>query len=183
VHPLAEAMVKVAEGEARAGVKEEGAENRGKRVEEYQMVCGKQFIGASWCAAFVCWCLRQASQVEQMLSFSLPREAGAFRFEDWAVAGREQGVQLLDPTEVKARRGDIVIFEFSHIGVCTGDEEKSGIIPTVEGNTTPGKSTREQERNGGGVYARRRDKGEVRSLVRLGHRLAPEGGNSNVSLA
>lgn len=170
VSPLAVAAVRVAEGEAKAGVKESGGPNRGARIEEYQRTVGSQFVGQSWCACFVCWCLQQAAKSVGAVSFQLPKEAAAFRFEDWALAERAGGVCLLDPDGVALKRGDIVIFEFSHIGICTADAPAgSDAIRTVEGNTSAGRAASlAAERNGDGVYARDRDRSLVRSIVRVG---------------
>jgi hypothetical protein len=166
ISAFAQAMVEIAEAEAKAGVKEEGGNNRGPKVEEYEKYVGSAVVGQSWCAAFVCWCMGQVSNKIDC-SFTLPKEASAFRLEDWAVAQRSKGVYLLDPEANTPRRGDIVIFNFSHVGFCRVDESK-GSFGTVEGNTTAGVSKPAAERDGGGVYERSRKLKLVRSLVRLG---------------
>jgi hypothetical protein len=157
-------VASIAEAEAAAGVKEEG-KNAGARVEEYQKAaahCGK---GSAWCAAFVCWCFARAAE-ENLAHFALPKEAAAFRFEDWAVAERTKGVYLLDPEDVTVRRGDLVVFDFSHIGICVESEDASGKFQSVEGNTAPSGGTAKQ-REGDGVYKKSQTRAKLRSIVRV----------------
>jgi hypothetical protein len=156
-------MAEIAEEEAAAGVKEEG-KNAGARVEEYQKAAGRE-RGSAWCASFVCWCLGRAAE-ETLAHFTLPKEAAAFRFEDWAVAQRAKGVYLLDPEDVEVRRGDIVVFDFSHIGICVESEDGSGKFQTVEGNTAPSGGTAKQ-REGDGVYKKTQTRARLRSIVRV----------------
>lgn len=167
VTEFAEEMTCLAEAEAKAGVREEGGDNRGKKVEEYQRVIGSHIVGQSWCAAFVCWCMERAARTRDDFLFDLPKQGMAFRFEDWAVDQRASGVYLMDPKRISIRRGDIVIFNFSHIGICTKASEK-GSFHTVEGNTTAAASSLDKEREGGGVFSRVRSENLVRSVVRLG---------------
>jgi CHAP domain len=137
--------------------------NRGKRVEEYQRATWLGDTGWAWCAAFICWGIKQIDDVTP-LPFPRPRTAGAWDFERWAredAAGG--GVKLFKPVKsanpIKA--GDIVIFTFSHIGLAIEDE-KDGKVKTVEGNTSPSGS-----REGGGVYIQYRKTSLVRSHIRL----------------
>jgi hypothetical protein len=157
-------MASLAEDEAAAGIKEEG-KNAGARVEEYQKAAAHCGRGSAWCAAFVCWCFARAAE-ENVPHFSLPKEAAAFRFEDWAVAERTKGVYLLDPQDVKVRRGDLVIFEYSHIGICVESEDASGKYQSVEGNTAPSGGVAKQ-RDGDGVYRKTQTRAKLRSIVRV----------------
>ena len=109
-----------------------------------------------YCAAFVCWCVRQAGLFS---AHERPKTARAFGFEEWA---KENGLKLvLRPSEVKA--GDIVVFTFSHVGIATSDSDKSGNFTAVEGNTDAAGS-----REGGGVWKKTRNVSAVRSTVNLG---------------
>lgn len=157
-------MASLAEAEAAAGVKEEG-KNAGARVEEYQKAAAHCGPGSAWCAAFVCWLFARAAE-ESLAHFGLPKEAAAFRFEDWAVAQRAKGVYLLDPDDVEVRRGDLVIFEYSHIGICVESENASGKFQTVEGNTAPSGGVARQ-REGDGVYRKSQTRAKLRSIVRV----------------
>jgi hypothetical protein len=73
---------------------------------------------------------------------------------------------LLDPEDVEVRRGDIVVFDFSHIGICVESEDGSGKFQTVEGNTAPSGGTAKQ-REGDGVYKKTQTRARLRSIVRV----------------
>lgn len=62
-----------------------------------------------------------------------------------------------------ARPGDIVAYDFAHIGVIVG-ETKDGLVHTIEGNTSNGVSG--SQNNGGGVYERRRPISDVAVIAR-----------------
>lgn len=87
------------------------------------------------------------------------RTAGCPAFGDWALRNK-----LTVPFS-KARRGDIVLFDFNHngtsdhIGIVT--KAGNGYIETIEGNTGNGSNT-----NGDGVYRRTRYKSNVNYIVR-----------------
>lgn len=146
--------------EAEVGEKEYG-NNGGPAVRRYQGASWLQPGAWPWCAAFVCWVYREAVvRTERPAPFSRPRTAGAWDFERWA---RDNGVPLLKPaTSETVRRGDIVVFTFSHIGIAVADEQ-GGLVETVEGNTNDAGS-----REGDGVYRKKRAKRKIRSVIRLG---------------
>lgn len=110
-----------------------------------------------WCAAFVCWCFAQAAQ-RFPVPFKLPENPQAYGFENWADAcglGRTK-----NPSAVQIRAGDIVTFQFSHVGICIGKSGDS--IFTVEGNTNG-----DGEREGDGVYRKTRAASLIRSAIHL----------------
>ena len=151
---FAENFASVAEGQV--GVREEG-HNGGEDVRKFQRATWLDPGAWPWCAAFVCWCYQQASKQASAPSIKRPRTAGAWDFERWA---KDQGVTLFKPS-VKAKRGDIVIFTFSHIGIAVADQDGE-VVSTVEGNTNPGGS-----REGDGVYKKTRKASKIRSLIRF----------------
>ena len=142
--------------EAQIGQRETG-NNGGVAVRKYQGATWLEQGAWPWCAAFVCWCYREALKAAVDPGYKRPRTAGAWDFERWA---REQGAELIKPAS-KAKRGDIIIFTFSHIGIVVKDQRGS-VIHTVEGNTNGAGS-----RDGDGVYAKKRAGGLARSLVRF----------------
>jgi len=156
---LGDAIARIAEAEALAGVREHPKDsNRGPRVYEYQQATWLEGSGWPWCAAFVCWCVREAIGGAKV-SFRRPLTAGAWDFERWA---DKEGVDIIRrPGAGAIMRGDILVYSFSHIGIATGPAY-AGSIPVVEGNTNAAGS-----REGGGVYARSRDIAQVRSRIRL----------------
>jgi len=143
--------------EAEVGTLEVG-NNGGKRIREYQ---GSTWLppGAwPWCAAFVCWCYRAAME-RAAPGIDRPRTAGAWDFERWA---RDEGAALMKPPGY-AKRGDIAVYTFSHIGIVTRDQGRGdGSIHTVEGNTN-----KAGDREGDGVFRKIRPLSKIRSLIRI----------------
>ncbi len=162
------ALALIAEGEI--GVREEGGPNRGPRIREYQGATWLEPDSWPWCAAFICWIVREwlkAEPIRLMLGLKSEGEAeycrpttpGAFDFANWA---KKRGLKVY-PESTDCCRGDIVIFDFSHIGIVTKDAEASSeFIETVEGNTN-GKGSRD----GDGVFAKTRRRELVKQFIRI----------------
>lgn len=154
---IAERIAKIAESQV--GVRETKT-NGGKQIVEYQRATWLPPAPWAWCAAFVCWCVRDAMGAEQY-TFPRPETAGAWDFEKWCKSV-DNSVKLRKPHNDDIRRGDIVIFTFSHIGIAVADIDKDGIVQTVEGNTNA-----EGSREGDGVYRKRRHSSKIRSVIRF----------------
>ncbi len=162
------AFALIAEGEV--GVRESGGNNRGPRIVAYQQATWLEPDAWPWCAAFVCWCVREwlsAPSVRKTLGMTLaesekwrPKTAGAWDFLHWA---RSKHLTVNSETGT-ARRGDIVVFEFSHIGIVVRDSS-SGALDTVEGNTN-GRGDRDSA-FGDGVWRKRRARSLARAFIRL----------------
>lgn len=160
--PLPELVAAAAESQI--GVRETGGSNKGAELQKFfdsdwydpnGTLPGDE--GYAWCASFVCWCVKEAGERVD-LPFNRPRTPGAWDFENWA---RREEVELIKPAMREVRRGDIVVFKFSHVGIATGDEA-NGRVETVEGNTNKAGS-----REGDGVYRKIRRKSQIRSIIRL----------------
>lgn len=156
-------MVDWAVQEARNKVREVGGNNRGPRVEFYQDICyqaNKELGRTGWpyCAAFCCRAV-EAGIRGKAARFTLPTTAAAFGFEQWARNNSGKGVVLLKSGKIK--KGDLVIFSISHIGIATADQVGS-TVKTVEGNTGSG-----NDRDGDGVFERTRNVSLFRSWVRI----------------
>ena len=141
------------------GTVEAGGNNKGGRIRFYQSATWLEGSGWPWCAAFICAMVRHAIVIfeDEDIPFNRPQTAGAFDFERWA---REQPGATLHKTG-KIKRGDIVVYDFSHIGVATADEYR-GKVTTIEGNTGP-----DGGRDGDGVWDKSRSKTLIRSWIRL----------------
>ena len=87
--------------------------------------------------------------------------AGAWDFERWC-RSVDETVKLRKPHMGDVKRGDIVVFRFSHIGIATGPPDADGNVPTVEGNTNAAGG-----RLGDGVYAKERNLTVIRSRIRF----------------
>lgn len=152
----ADKLVTIAKKEI--GVHEIGDTNTGKRVQEYQSTTSLEGTGWPWCAAFICFLFKVSMMFTDE---NRPKTASAYGYESW---GKSVGLNVVkDPKSIK--RGDIVIFDFSHIGLATSDSDKNGKFSTIEGNTSCGVAG--SQRDGGGVYERTRSITSIRSVVRL----------------
>jgi hypothetical protein len=157
----------VAIAKAEVGTREEGGNNRGKRVREYQSATWLEPGAWAWCAALCAWVLRQwlkDPDVLDALKIRSPewgcKDASAFGWEKWA---KGKGLQVLPETE-KAKAGDFVIFDFSHIGIVIEDQT-GDTIKTVEGNTN-GKGERDSA-SGDGVWLKTRAQSLTKCYIRL----------------
>ena len=151
---IPEKMVATARGEI--GVSEVDGTNCGPKVDEYKAATWLDADkGWPWCAAFICWLIREAME-EDVTTFKRPRTAGAWDFENWAK------LELRKPTNEDIKAGDIVVFTFSHIGIAVADVDSSGYVKTIEGNTNGAGS-----REGGSVLEKNRHVSKIRSRIRI----------------
>tara|TARA_R110002020_G_scaffold328434_3_gene544410 strand:+ start:782 stop:1402 length:621 start_codon:yes stop_codon:yes gene_type:complete len=157
---IGEKMVSLAREEI--GVSEVDGSNCGPRVDEYKAATWLDADkGWPWCAAFICWLVREAIEGEDV-RFKRPKTAGAWDFENWAKQESTNNVELRKPTNEDIKAGDIVIFTFSHIGLAVKDADSSGYVITIEGNTNGAGS-----REGGSVLEKKRHVSKIRSRVRI----------------
>lgn len=146
----------------------ERGRNTGKRVSEYQAATSLPGTGWPWCAAFVCWCIREWGKNPDVLAALKktpnafekwrPKTASAFGLEDW---GRKNKLTVLDADDRPTlKTGDIITFDMSHVGFVADDHD--GVIETIEGNTGHSGG-----RDGDGVWAKTRNFKEARRFVRI----------------
>lgn len=147
---------------SQVGVMEEPPDsNMGKRVEEYQATTWLDGTGWPYCAAFVCWCVKEAREMgEEEYGWRRPETPGAWNFENWAWNQAGNGVELFKPPAI-IQPGDILVYTFSHIGICAGMDEDNK-VPAIEGNTNEAGS-----REGGGVFNKIRLRRKIRSVIRI----------------
>jgi hypothetical protein len=158
---LAPELVRIATAEI--GVEEVNGSNCGPRVDEYKAATWLDpSKGWPWCAAFVCWVVREAMEAAgARYTFDRPRTAGAWDFENWS-RKQDSSTWTKRPHDGDIQAGDIVIFTFSHIGIATSAPDAGGWVSTVEGNTDAAGS-----REGGGVWRKRRHVSKIRSRIRF----------------
>lgn len=163
IKDLVSEIVRIAKAEV--GVREVDNTNCGVRVDEYKAATWlNPKKGWAWCAAFVCWVIREAlasSGTKQTKTFKRPRTASAWDFENWSIAQDSTTWMRRDPAG-DIMPGDIVIFTFSHIGIAVSEPDEKGNVKTVEGNTDKAGS-----REGGGVYLKTRNISKIRSRIRF----------------
>lgn len=147
--------------------------NTGAMVREYQAATNLQGTGWPWCAAFVCWCVREWGKDPEVLSAMgmdreafarwRPQTAAAYGFDAWA---RSKGLLVIDenrqPGTATLHTGDIVTYDFSHVGILETDTDGGSVLHTIEGNTDSAGS-----REGGGVYRKIRPRSQARTIIRL----------------
>lgn len=161
------------------GVREIGGNNRGERIRDYQEATNLAPAAWPWCAAFVDWCIREWLMTPEVVSWlnlqrSTPEEwrpktALAYGFLGWAKSRPKTSV-ILHERDL-AQPGDIVVFDFSHVGIVESD---SGFqIITIEGNTN-GRGDRDSE-SGDGVWRKARQKTIARNFIRIRPALALSG--------
>jgi hypothetical protein len=156
---LVEKIISLAKEEI--GVEEVNGTNCGPRVNEYKSATWLDSTKSwPWCAAFICWLFRE-SMKDGKYTFERPQTAGAYDFENWC-KNQDASVVLKKPHNNDIKSGDIVIFNFSHIGLAVGSPDSDGYVKTIEGNTD-GTGSRE----GGAVLEKRRKTSTIRSRIRI----------------
>lgn len=162
-------LVAIAAGQVGVGESPRGS-NRGEALKKFfasddYKPAGKD-EGYPWCASFVCWCVQQwlALGAKSRFRIDAPRTARAFGFIDWARTQR--AVQYITAHELKTNRyrpapGDIVVFECSHVALCSRPAPK-GYVTTIDGNTDPAGG-----REGYEVAIKTRSIASVKCVLRL----------------
>ena len=127
--------------------------NRGEKVDEYARAVGlKPESSLPWCAAFIYWCFKQASEKEAVPN-PVVKTAGVL--DHWNRAGTRGVRRVLGATAKNSpelvQPGFVFIMDFGggagHTGIVESVE--GGRLVTIEGNTNDGGS-----REGVGVFRR-----------------------------
>lgn len=117
-----------------------------------------------WCAAYVSFCVKILIEESAMESIdSPPFLSAAFSFESW---GKRNNALIFRPKNCPPyipQRGDIVIYEYSHVGIVTKGTATS--FTDISGNTTSGGS-----REGYIVTTKGHTMAKVRCFVRISQR-------------
>jgi hypothetical protein len=93
--------------------------------------------GYAWCASFVCRIVQlsmHALDLPETISYKRPRTPSAFGLADWS-RDQDNTTHTKDFPGNDIKRGDIVIFSFSHCGIAITNADETGYFETVEGNT------------------------------------------------
>ena len=114
-----------------------------------------------YCAAAVCWIVREAMGSSIAWTFKRPQSATAFGFETWSLK-QDASTNTKKNPRGDIRPGDLVIFKFSHIGIAATAADKTGHFRCIEANTGPS-----GERDGDGVWKKNRHIDLVRSRIRF----------------
>lgn len=163
---LSSELVHIAKSEV--GVEEIDGTNCSPRVNEYKAATNlnpKQ--PWPWCAAFVCWCVREAAKsagVEFTKTFRRPVTAGALDLERWS-REQDRATWTKAPPNGDIQPGDLVTFKFKaggHVGIAISEPDENGFFHTVEGNTDSAGS-----REGGGVFKKLRKSSAIHGRIRF----------------
>lgn len=169
--PFIRNLIQIAK--SKLGAHEEGGNNVGPLIKEFQRATFLTPGAWPWCAAFVCWCIREwllktpglleaLNIPDTETSIWRPKTASAFGFIAWA---KSENIYVTDEKEL-AKAGDIVVFDFSHIAIVTEDQPAgSHYIKTIEGNTNV-KGDRDSV-TGDGVWEKQRNTNLVRAYIRI----------------
>jgi len=160
--------------ESQVGIREEGGNNNGIHIREYQQATWLKPESWPWCAAFICWLLREwlhnSEDACKALGLENSKAIDAWRLKDASAFGatkwgQSKGLYVTDEKE-PAKAGDIVVFDFSHVGIVIEDQlPGKDYIVTVEGNTN-GKGERDSV-SGDGVWRKTRKTNLVKNYIRL----------------
>lgn len=131
------------------GVKEKTGRNDGEQVEAYLRAVGLP-AGYAWCQAFLYWGFDVAANVLKVPN-PMPRTAGVL--DNW---NRSKQYQV--PRGERPIEGDVFVMDFGkgagHTGIITDVE--GNYIYTIEGNTSADPKLPAEDREGQGVYRRKR---------------------------
>lgn len=131
------------------GVKEKTGKNDGEQVEAYLKSIGLG-KGYAWCQAFLYWGFWMASKTLSMPN-PMPKTGGVL--DNWNKSKKYQVAKGERP-----KVGDVFIMDFGkgqgHDGLIT--DVQGDYILTIEGNTSADPSLPSEDRDGQGVYRRRR---------------------------
>ncbi len=151
--------LQIALGEAAKNVHEQGGDNTGPRVRQYQAATSLGGTGWAWCDAFCDFCFEEAGRPLA----ELHRSAGVELSYDLA---KQVGWVVSTPAA-----GDLVCFQWDsgdldHIGFVV-EPQGDGTIKTVEGNTSPVAGTGHAQGEGDGVYVKIRPRNVCAAFIRV----------------
>jgi hypothetical protein len=93
----------------------------------------------NWCAAFVDWCVMQllmnSPQTTSLTFAHRPKTALAWGLLEWGKY-KHNHCEVFQGTHHMPDRGDIVVFNFHHTGICVEPGCGKHAFHSVEGNTT-----------------------------------------------
>lgn len=145
------------------GVEELHGSNSGPRVMAYQAATDLGGTGWPWCAAFVCFVVREAMRntgTTETATFHRPTTPGAWALIPWSLEQDDSTSTLRSPGD-DIRPGDILVYTFSHVGIAV-EAPEHGYVATIEGNTDG-----EGSREGGAVLHKRRRLAQVKARIRF----------------
>lgn len=158
--PLALKMLAKALPEVGVEEKPKGS-NRGPRVDDYQRATDlKPEDWGPWCASFVCFCMREA-MTGGSYTFKRMTTAAVRYIRAWSLR-QDNSTKTIDAPGRNILPGDILIYTFSHTGICKTAPGPNGNFTAVEGNTND-----DGGREGYKVLLQSRHYSRVKTVIRL----------------
>lgn len=152
-------LIKVAQSKV-GTVEKGGADGKSGNIVEFwdwwKTKTKQSFQGASWCACFVSWCF---DQIQSSALVAAKTPAGFIYCPDGVNFFKKHN-QLVNPKDSKL--GDVIFFDWEgkgiadHVGIVVENHAAKGYLMTIEGNTSPEGAVNASQKNGGGVYKRKR---------------------------
>lgn len=159
---LSALMVKIALAEVGVQEKPRGS-NRGPRVDQYQAATElERAQWGAWCAAFVCWVMREAMlQSKRTFTFKRMTTAAVRFMKAWSLR-QDDSTSTRDEPGLDIQPGDLVIYRFSHTGIAVSAPDAKGTVQVVEGNTN-----NDGSREGYEVCQQTRKCSAIRTRIRI----------------
>ena len=152
------------------GTVEKGGNNKGEDIRKYQTATWLTPGAWPWCAAFMCYVTKEWLKIEGVTEFLNIKSIDNWRCKDasafgWIKWAKDRKLYLTDEKEL-AKKGDIIVFDFSHIGIVIENQiSLNSSIKTIEGNTEPNSSKRDGTFDG--VYQMNRSPKLVKAYIRI----------------
>ncbi len=171
LHHLNDKLVTIAQAEI--GVCEEAGNNQGKRIKLYQQATWLLPDSWPWCAAFMAWVLQRwliDGEVRKILGLATAEDVEKWRCRDatafgWVKWAKQKQIYTTDEKEL-AKKGDFVVFDFSHIGIVVQDQQSNfDAIQCIEGNTNV--RGERDSKSGDGVWMKTRKINLVYAYIRI----------------
>ena len=155
------------------GTGEQGGENRGPLVERFQKSVDGVAQGEPWCMGFVQYCVAAIDSLQKTMGKKLSptvlikteSTVGAYAGHPQALRGKDPAIGAVIVWQ-KLDAGGKAVWQ-GHTGIVV-DVSQEGIV-TVEGNTSPDASDPNKEREGQGVWLRKRTGAQIPGFIRLGY--------------
>lgn len=142
------------------GIKEEGGNNKGAMVEEFQKTVGGKAQGEAWCMAFVQTCIAYVEKKLGVISKIFASEHCMTTFRKTSVTAKVKKIPAKNAVTIWKQKSS----DAGHTGVmCDYQSEKSNFL-SLEGNTGSGNM-----RDGDGVYIKQRSKKKNGTLIVQGY--------------
>ena len=153
------------------GATETGGENRGPLIERFQKAVDNVAGGEPWCMGFVQFLVMAVDTLPRSVALPrnvmVPTESTVGAFNGHPVALKVNAPEVGSIVVWQRVQADGKALWQGHTGIVV-DVTAEHLI-TVEGNTSPEATNAAKERDGQGVWQRKRMLGAIPGFIRLGY--------------